>query len=283
MSADAVASAPRRRGRSRGGACGCRRRAARCRRAALLVRAAGRACRRRRVLTGPERRGRRAPRRRSAPSATAAGRRAVAAASPTAAAAGVGDGVGQGGAASPRLRHPSGSTRIGVPTSTVLPSSTSSSETTPSNGARQLDERLRRLDLDEHLVEADACRRGRRCHCTISASVRPSPTSGRGNRISLICRLPSRSIMPWSACQYASARSTASSTRSGLGRYSVSSAAGGNGVSKPRHAQHGRLERVEGALGDRRGDLGADRARSRTPPAPRRAGRCCLTESSSGP
>ena len=38
---------------------------------------------------------------------------------------------------------------IGVPTSTVSPSATSSSVTTPANGRGQLDERLGRLDLDD--------------------------------------------------------------------------------------------------------------------------------------
>src|SRR4029453_3667622 len=65
--------------------------------------------------------------------------------------------------------------------------------------ARQLDERLGRLDLAEEL-----CRQ----HATPRGVARPA------------------------GGQYARGRSTASSTRSGLGRYSVSSAAGGNGVSK---------------------------------------------------
>ena len=120
-------------------------------------------------------------------------------------------------------------TRIGVPTLTVLPSSTSSSDTTPSNALGSSTSDFA-VSISTNTWSSAMRSPGATRHCTISASVSPSPTSGNGNRISLISRL-SR-VAAAAAGQYASARSTASSTRSGLGRYSVSSAAGGNGVSK---------------------------------------------------
>ena len=135
----------------------------------------------------------------------------------------------------PATRHPSRvaasvwMTRIGVPTSTVLPSSTSSSDTTPSKALGSSTSDLA-VSISTNTWSSTMRSPGATRHCTISASVKPSPTSGNGNRISLISRL-SR-VAAVAAGQYASARSTASSTRSGLGRYSVSSAAGGNGVSK---------------------------------------------------
>ncbi len=154
-------------------------------------------------------------------------------------------------------------TRIGVPTSTVVPSSTRSSDTTPSNALGSSTSDFA-VSISTNTWSSAMRSPGATRHCTISASVRPSPTSGNGNRISLIC-LPSQSIYSvvvmcvapsvlvptWIRCQNesrprssstlgdgaigqnASARSTASSTRSALGRYSDSSAAGGNGASKP--------------------------------------------------
>ena len=136
---------------------------------------------------------------------------------------------GAGDAASVALAASVWMTRIGVPTSTVLPSSTSSSDTTPSNALGSSTSDLA-VSISTNTWSSTMRSPGATRHCTISASVKPSPTSGNGNRISLISRL-SR-VAAAAAGQYASARSTASSTRSGLGRYSVSSAAGGNGVSK---------------------------------------------------
>ena len=67
-------------------------------------------------------------------------------------------------------------------------------------------------------------------HLRISASVSPSPTSGILNSRK---RTVSVTVTDLLGFQYASARSTASSTRSRSGRYSSSTRAGGYGEWKP--------------------------------------------------
>ena len=106
---------------------------------------------------------------------------------------------------------------------------------------------------------------------TISASVRPSPRSGRLN-----CFTRAMELRP--AFQYASERSTASRTRSRSGRNSSSSRLGGYGSVVAADPQHRRLEGVEAALGDPRPRSRRPCRGTSAPRARRRAGRSCSTE-----
>ncbi len=108
------------------------------------------------------------------------------------------------------------------PTSTVVPSSKSSACTTPSNGIGSSTAAFA-VSTSQTTWPSVTVSPGWTYHLRISASVRPSPTSGILN---------SRMVMNV-APQYASERSTASSTLSRPGRYSSSRRAGGYGAWKP--------------------------------------------------
>ena len=123
-----------------------------------------------------------------------------------------------GAAAASAPAPPSVSTAmIGVPTSTVWPSGTSSSATTPAYGDGQLDQRLGRLDLDDDVVDLDG----------VAGLDLPGDDLGLGQALADVGQAE-RSALPCVALsQYASERSTASSTRSRSGRKSSSSLLGG--------------------------------------------------------
>ena len=97
----------------------------------------------------------------------------------------------------------------------VSPSATSSSETVPAYG-EESSTRDFAVSISQMMSLTDTVAPGATFHCTISASVRPSPTSGRLNVLSVIRVL-----------QYAKARSSASRMRSMSGRYCSSTRATG--------------------------------------------------------
>src|SRR5690606_1947530 len=77
---------------------------------------------------------------------------------------------------------------IGVPTATVCPTSTSSASTTPANGdGSSTRDFAVSISTMTWLTSTDSP--GATRHATISASVRPSPTSGSGNCAVLTCTL----------------------------------------------------------------------------------------------
>src|SRR5690606_8778895 len=119
----------------------------------------------------------------------------------------------------PAAPEPSPTRIIGVPTGTVAPSSTSSASTTPAYGLGSSTSDLA-VSISTMTSLTLMASPGLTFHETISASVRPSPTSGSLNT----------SLTAASPPQYAIVRSTASSTRSRSGRYSSSTLAGGYGV-----------------------------------------------------
>ena len=96
---------------------------------------------------------------------------------------------------------------MGVPTSTVAPSSTSSPVTTPSYGDGSSTTAFA-VSISTITWFSTTRSPGETCQATMSASVSPSPTSG-----SLNCF--TSDIV---ASQYANVRLTASSTRSRSGR-----------------------------------------------------------------
>ena len=96
---------------------------------------------------------------------------------------------------------------IGVPTSTVWPSSTSSALTVPAYGLGSSTTALA-VSMSTMTWLTVTVSPGLTCQATMSASVRPSPTSGSLN--SLFTLVPSG--------QKANARSTASRIRSRSGR-----------------------------------------------------------------
>ena len=112
---------------------------------------------------------------------------------------------------------------IGVPTGTVSPSLTSSAVTSPAYGEGSSTRDLA-VSISTTMSLTATTSPTLTFQVTISASVRPSPTSG--SRYSGISQ-------PFRSGQYASVRSTASRTRSRSGRKSSSIRAGGYGVSKP--------------------------------------------------
>ena len=77
---------------------------------------------------------------------------------------------------------------IGVPTSTVSPSLTSSSETSPSNGQGS-STTLLAVSISQIVWLTETLSPGATFQETISASVRPSPTSGSGN-LAIVMDLP---------------------------------------------------------------------------------------------
>jgi hypothetical protein len=93
------------------------------------------------------------------------------------------------GAAPP---SPVSTVMIGVPTSTVVPSETSSSVTTPANGDGSSTSDLA-VSISTTISLTFTVSPGLTFHDTISASVRPSPTSG-----SLNCFIGQDSLLDWS-------------------------------------------------------------------------------------
>ena len=107
---------------------------------------------------------------------------------------------------------------IGVPTSTISPSETSSPVTVPANGTGSSTSDLA-VSISTMMSLTLTVSPTLTFQVTISASVRPSPGSGRLNSLTdMGFRVPS---------QKASERSTASSTLSRSGRNSSSSLLGG--------------------------------------------------------
>src|SRR5690606_23337335 len=120
---------------------------------------------------------------------------------------------------------PAGSTstvRIGVPTSTVWPGSTSNSVTTPAHGMGSSTAAFA-VSTSTTIWLTFTSSPGCTFQPRISASVSPSAVSARGNCLYSGMNPP----------HHSSARSTAYSTRSRSGRKCSSSLAGGYGVSNP--------------------------------------------------
>ena len=109
---------------------------------------------------------------------------------------------------------------IGVPTSTVVPASTSRADTVPVHGDGRSTSDFA-VSISTIVWFTSTVSPTATCHSTISASVSPSPTSGSGNLWVFKLALSAHSLGSL-RCQCAKARSTASSTRSTLGRYSCS-------------------------------------------------------------
>ena len=116
---------------------------------------------------------------------------------------------------------------------------------------RQLDERLGRLDLDEHLVDGRRVSPTVTRQDTISASVRPSPTSGSGTLRCVMCGSFGRSESQRAVDGLENAVDVGEVDVLELGRR--------EGRVERRHAQYRRLQRVERLLGDGRSDLGRRR------------------------
>ncbi len=114
---------------------------------------------------------------------------------------------------------------IAVPTSTVAPSGKNSCSTTPVNGIGSSTAALA-VSTSQTTCPSVTVSPGLTYQLRISASVRPSPTSGilnsRSERTSVVISAPRD--------QYANARSTASSTRSRSGRKDSSTRDGGYGA-----------------------------------------------------
>ena len=112
---------------------------------------------------------------------------------------------------------------MGEPTGTIDPSVTSSSVTVPANGHGSSTDAFA-VSISTIIWLTFTTSPGRTCQRRISASVSPSPTSGRAK---------ARTSLMTSPSQYAIARSTASSTRSRSGRKCSSSRLAGYGTSYP--------------------------------------------------
>src|SRR4051794_33079223 len=135
-------------------------------------------------------------------------------------AAGAADAAGPAGAAGP---PPVSIVMIGVPTSTMVPASNSSSVTVPAYGEGSSTAAFAVSTSQSGWLTVTVSPTAT-SHCRISPSVSPSPTSG-----SLNWRSVALDVMAQNPID----RSTASSTRSRSGRYSSSSFDGGYGVSYP--------------------------------------------------
>ncbi len=107
---------------------------------------------------------------------------------------------------------------MGVPTSTVWPSGTSSAATTPAYGLGSSTTALA-VSMSTMIWFTVTVSPGCTLQLTMSASVSPSPTSGRRNsrRTVVVGPVVTDSVMT-SPSQTAKVRSTASSTRSRSGR-----------------------------------------------------------------
>src|SRR4051794_36627482 len=135
---------------------------------------------------------------------------------------------------------------IGLPTSTVSPSAASSSVTVPANGDGSSTSDLA-VSISTRTWFTVTVSPGLTFHWTISASVRPSPTSGSGNSDCVtVCSSVGQG--PVDGLQDAVGIREVDALELGGRERGVEAA----------DPQHRRLERVEGALGDRGGDLGSD-------------------------
>src|SRR5690606_24209816 len=150
---------------------------------------------------------------------------------------------------------PEESTRMmGDPTSTVAPSTASSSVTTPAKGLGSSTSDLA-VSISTSTWLTVTRSPGFTFQATISAAVRPPPTPGSGNSA-----WGTGPPQCWSVSM-----SVVEDAVDGLEntihirKVGAFELGGREGGVEPRHPQHGRLERIEGALGDRRGDLRADR------------------------
>ena len=102
---------------------------------------------------------------------------------------------------------PTSTAMIGVPTSTVCPSSTSSPVTVPAYGLGSSTTAFA-VSISTMTWPSSIVSPGLTCQETMSASVRPSPTSGSLNSLFMLC----------SPAQKSNVRSTASRMRSRSGR-----------------------------------------------------------------
>src|SRR6266536_1587449 len=141
---------------------------------------------------------------------------------------------------------------IGVPTSAVTPSGTSSAATTPSNGLGSSTTAFA-VSISTMIWLTVTRSPGWTCHLTMSASVRPSPTSGSLNCLS--SAIPASSVGEGAvdADQHpVQVRQIVLLDPGGRVRGGITA-----------DPQHRRLQVVEALLGHPRGDLGAEAAADR--------------------
>src|SRR4051812_16251645 len=136
---------------------------------------------------------------------------------------------------------------IGAPTPPGTPSGTSSSVTTPANGDGSSTSDFA-VSISTIVSLIRTLSPGRTRQVTISASVRPSPASGRRNR----------SILGTAASSVGQDAIDGVEHAVEAGQVLVLQPAGRVRDVESAHSQHRRLQRVEAALGDARRDLRAE-------------------------